>query len=165
MSNNYRIRIKKGETELEVEGDKEFVKELFEEFKTDMYSLPESKINSSQSIISQNGQIQLIRDKYTLQKLYKILNPTTNLDRIIIFGYWILKAEKIEEFSINDIINYFEKFKIKKPAYITRDFRKLVNPSKGYLIIGKTEGYYSLSYDGIQYIEEKLNKLEIEENN
>ena len=125
-----------------------------------MESIPESKMKSSQPIISQNGQIQPIHNKYTLQKLYKTVNPKTNLDRIIFFAYWILKAEDIEEFSINDITKYFEQFKIKKPAYISRDFRVLVNPSKGYLITGKTEGNFSLSYDGLQYFEEELKKVE-----
>ena len=160
MNNNYRIKIKKGEIEFEVEGDKEFVKELFEEFKNDMESIPESKMKSSQPIISQNGQFQPIHKKYTLQKLYKTVNPQTNLDRIIFFAYWMLKAEDIEEFSINDITKYFEQLKIKKPAYISRDFRVLINPSKGYLITGKTEGYFSLSYDGLQHFEEELKKVE-----
>ena len=160
MSNNYRIKIKKGEIEFEVEGDKEFVKELFEEFKVDMETIPESKEKSFQPIKSQDGQNQLIQNKYTLQKLYKLIDPKTNLDRIIIFAYWILKVENCEEFSVNHILKYFKKFKIKKPVNIPRDFRSLVVPSKGYLITGETEGFFSLSYDGIQYIEEKLETLE-----
>jgi len=186
---NYRIKIRKGQIEFEVEGDKEFVKELFEEFKTDMENISEfktdmenisesktdmenisesktdmeniseSKIISSQPNTTQNGKIQPFHNKYTLLELYKIVNPKTNLDRIIIFAYWILKTKNIE-FSINDILNYFEQFKIKKPAYISRDFRTLVNPSKGYLIVGKKEGFFSLSFYGIQHFEKELKEVE-----
>lgn len=159
MNNNYKIKIKKGEIEFEVEGDKEFVKELFEEFKTEMENIPEPKMKP---IKGEKDQTQLLSNKYSIQRLYKIFNPKTNLERILIFAYYMLKVEKIEEFSTKEIIKYFVQFKIKKPAYISRDFRSLSNLSKGDLIPASNDGYFSLSYDAIQDIEEKLNKLGIE---
>ena len=158
--NNYRIKIKKGDIEFEVEGDKEFVKELFEEFKTEMEEISESKMKPIQPVIAKKEQIQSIYDKYTIKQMYKKLNPTTNLDRILVFAYWLLKAEDIKEFSISDIMKYFDQFSLRRPKNPPRDFRTLVNPIKGYLNTCSKDGYYSLSYDGIQYIQEKLNSLE-----
>lgn len=157
-NNNYRIRIKKGEIEFEIEGDKEFVRELFKEFKTDMESMPESKIENIQPITSQEEQP--IYKKYSIQKIYKSISLKINLDRILFFGYWISKVDGKKEFSIDDILEYFTKFSLNKPSYPSRDFRSLVN-KRGHLIVGSNEDLYSISYDGIQYIEEKLDKLKI----
>lgn len=160
MSNNYRIKIKKGEIEFEVEGDKEFVKELFEEFKTEMGSIPESKPNHIQSIKSQKEKIPPIYQQYSIKQLYRKLNLKTNLDRILFFANWMLGVENVGEFSIENIMQYFKQFIIDKPTHPNRDFKTLVHPSKGYLNIGSKDGLYSLSKEGIQYIEEKINELE-----
>lgn len=160
MSNNYRIKIKKGEIEFEVEGDKEFVKELFEEFKTEMGSIPESKPNQIQSIKSQKEKIPSIYQKYSIKQLYRKLNLKTNLDRILFFANWMLSVENVGEFSIENIMQYFDQFIIDRPAKPNRDFKSLVHPDKGYLNFGSKDGLYSLSKEGIQYIEEKINGLE-----
>lgn len=158
-SNNYRIKIKKGEIEFEVEGDKEFVKELFEEFKTEMESIPESKPNQIQSIKSQKEKIPPIYQKYSIKQLYKKLNLKTNIERILFFANWMLRVKNVGEFSIENIMQYFTQFIIDKPANPKRDFKNLVHPSKGYLNLGSKDGFYSLSKEGMQYFEEKLNKL------
>lgn len=157
-NNNYRIRIKKGEYEFEVEGDKEFVKELFEEFGAKIEKVSESTIKPIQPIISQEEEP--IYKKYSVQKVYKNLKLKTNLDRILFFAYWMLKADDTEEFSINNIMEYFDQFRLRKPAKPKRDFTTLVN-IRGHLNNGSNEDFYSVSYDGINYIEENLNKLEI----
>ena len=158
MSNNYRIRIKKGVIEFEVEGDKEFVEKMFEEFKTETENVPISNTGNTEILTGQEEQS--ILKNHSIQKIYKSLSLKTNLDRILFFGYWISKVDGKKEFSIDDTIEYFIKFSLSKPAYPKRDFRNLVN-KRGYLIIGSNEDLYSISYDGINDIEEKLNKLEI----
>ena len=65
-----------------------------------------------------------------------------------------------KEFSIDDVRDYFTKFGLNKPKNPKRDFLILAN-RKGHLIIGTNEDLYSISYDGTNYIEVKLNMLEI----
>ena len=104
MSNShYRIKVKKGEIEFEVEGDKEFVKELYEKFKIEIKSIPESKMKPIQPVTDKKEQIHPIYNQNTIKQLYKKLNLNTNLDRILFFANWILKVEDIGEFSINNI--------------------------------------------------------------
>ena len=74
MSNNYRIRIKKGEYELEVEGDKEFVQEKYEEFKTETENLPFSNTGFIKNLIHQEEHPIL---KHSIQKIYKSLSLKT----------------------------------------------------------------------------------------
>ncbi|MFX1504391.1 MAG: hypothetical protein ACFFDH_25755, partial [Promethearchaeota archaeon] len=100
MSNNYRIRIKKGEYEFEVEGDKEFVEEKYEEFKTETENISLSNTEYNQSKTSQNDQS--IFNKYSISQIYKNLKLKTNLDHILFFAYWMLKKTDKKEFSIND---------------------------------------------------------------
>lgn len=157
MSNNYRIRIKKGLIEFEVEGDKEFVEEKYEEFKTETKNMPISNTENIKNLTHQEEHPIL---KHSIQKIYKNFGLKTNLDRILFFAFWILKAEDTEEFTINNVMEYFDQFRLRKPAKPKRDFTTLVN-IRGHLNYGSSEDFYSVSYDGINYIEEKLNKLEI----
>lgn len=157
MSNHYRIRIKKGVIEFEVEGDKEFVEEKYEEFKTETENLPISNTGNIKNLTHQELHPIL---KHSIQKIYKSLSLKTNLERILFFGYWISEVDGKKEFSIDDVMKYFTKFGLSKPKGAKRDFLKLVN-LKGHFISGSNEDLYSISYDGRNYIEEKLNKLEI----
>ncbi|MBA7515316.1 hypothetical protein ES705_07355 [subsurface metagenome] len=160
MSNNYRIRIKKGEIEFEVEGDKEFVKELFEEFETKTENISGSNTENIQSKTGQEEQS--IFKKYSISQIYKSMKLKINLDRILFFAYWMLKKDDKKEFSINNTMEYFDQFGLRKPKNPKRDFNKLVSLKRGHLNTGSSDDFYSLSFDGINYIEEKLNKLEIE---
>ena len=83
------------------------------------------------------------------------------LDRILFFAKSILEKENKKEFSIDDIMEYFDQFGLPKPKNPPRDFKSLVSLKKGYLLAGSSENLYKLSFDGQRYIEEKLNKLEI----
>lgn len=157
MSNNYRIRIKKGEYELEVEGDKEFVEEKYEEFKTETENLPISNTGNINKLTHQEKNPIL---KHSIQKIYKSLSLSTNLERILFFGYWITEVDGKKEFLIDDIMEYFTIFGLSKPKGAKRDFLKLIN-LKGHLIVGSNEDLYSISYNGRNYIEEKLNMMEI----
>lgn len=156
--NNYRIRIKKGEIEFEVEGDKEFVKELYEEFETKTEIISGSNTENVQSKTGQEEQS--IFKKYSISQIYKSMKLKTNLDHIQFFAYWMLKKDDKKEFSINDIMEYFDQFSITKPKNPKRDFTTLISLKRGHLKIGSNDDSYSLTIDGINYIEEKLNILE-----
>lgn len=158
-SNNYRIRIKKGEIEFEVEGDKEFVKELYEEFETKTDNISGANTENIQSKTGQEEQS--IVKKYSIIQIYKSMKLKTNLDRILFFAYWMLKKDDKKEFSIKDIMDYFDQFGLRKPENPKRDFTKLVSIKRGHLNTGSSDAFHSLSFDGINCIEEKLNKLEI----
>jgi len=158
--NNYRIKIKKGEIEFEVEGDKEFVEEMYEEFKTKTENISGSNTENIQSKTGQEEQS--IFKKYSISQIYKSMKLKTNLDRILFFAYWMLKKDAKKEFSINNTMEYFDQFELRKPKNPKRDFYKLVSLKRGHLNTGSSDDFYSLSFDGINYIEEKLNKLEIE---
>jgi len=118
---NYRIRYKKGDFEVELQGDKDWVDSKFKE-------LTESKtispaVTSSKGVVPATSLVEFIKAKG---------NPSDHTDIAIIFSYWLHKKEKMISYNKTDIENCYAKARITKPANVT-DLMNRVQ-GKGYVM-------------------------------
>ena len=141
---NYKIRFKKGDLEIEVQGDREFVLSKFEE-------LMKSKITSERT-----AEIEKVKGLPTsLAEYVKIKgSPKGHTDLTVMFAYWLFKKENMERFNAKDIENCYSLARIPKPANISDIMNK--NQRKGFLMrSGKKyeKIAWSITRSGEEYVE------------
>jgi hypothetical protein len=143
----YRIKYKKGNFEVEVQGDKEWVEEKFEELTNE-----EQPISSS------------IKEEKTVEDLPKTLvefleirgNPKKHTDIAAVFAYWLLKAEKTSIFNGKDMATLYERTRTAKPKNLSDIIYR--NVKKHIFAEAKEgkDGYkaYQLTRKGEEYVEQ-----------
>ena len=100
----YRIRVKKGDLEVEVEGDKQWVEDKFKEL----------TVEKSYAPVASEAKTEIIPS--TLVEFLEAKgNPQKHTELVIVFAYWLLKVEKMEAFNVKDIISCYDKTRRVKP--------------------------------------------------
>ena len=100
----YRIRFKRGDSEIEVQGDQKWVEAKFKE------------------LTSKEFQVA-VREKVVTEGIPKTLgefldqkgDPKKHTEIVAIFAYWLFKVEKMDAFNVKDIIACYEKVRKAKP--------------------------------------------------
>ncbi len=99
----YRIRLRKGDFEVETQGDREFVESKFEELvgqKLKVLSNESEKDNLPETLgefLDENG------------------NPGKHTDVIAVYAYWLFKKEGLQSFNVKDIVDCYDKTRRTKP--------------------------------------------------
>jgi hypothetical protein len=102
---NYRIKIRKGDFEVEVQGDKIWVESKFKELTTQEVAIPVSKKVATEGIPETLGEF-----------LDQKGNPSKHTDSMAIFAYWLFKVQKAESFNVKDMIDCYDKTRKAKPS-------------------------------------------------
>jgi hypothetical protein len=96
-----------------------------------------------------------------LNESYRQFKLQTNLDKILIFGYWSERRQEQPHFTSEDILAKYKETKQPAPANVRRDIGILV--SKGFFMdAGRSEDgtlAYELTATGIEEVEAKLPRL------
>jgi hypothetical protein len=101
---NYKIRLRKGEFEVEVQGDKQWVEQKFEEL-TGEEKQPTFAASTSKEQIPK-----------TLAEFLEMKNnPQKHTELVAVYAYWLLKAEKLQSFNVKDIISCYDMTRRAKP--------------------------------------------------
>jgi hypothetical protein len=131
---NYRIRYKKGDFEIEVQGDRSWVEGKFEELKKDMPTIAQPSAPSG----SQTPALIAV-DTTLSASLVELIkakgNPSDHTDRVTIFAYWLLKKQNMSSYNTDDLLNCYDQARIAKPANISDvmnrvQARGLIMPAK-----------------------------------
>lgn len=145
----YVLRYKKGDMEIEVQGDKAFVEEKFKELlKLEIKSTLEQGLSDEKKEIKYDKEISLV--EFLNQK-----NPKSHGDKILIFGYYLERIKGYEAFNIDDIEKCYQDARIPKTKnfslYITRLIRQ------GYLMDSDqkkdNKKAWLLTKNGREYVE------------
>jgi len=112
---NYRIRYKKRDFEIEVQGDKAWVEGKFEQLKKDMLSkavMSDSPTSQTTTPIAgettlAGSLVEFIRGKG---------NPRGHTNRAVLFAYWLFKKENMSSYNTTDIEKCFDETRLPKPA-------------------------------------------------
>lgn len=151
---NYRIRIKLGEVEIEAEGDKEFVEKHIGEFKKEMPQV--AKGLPSKEVTPEIPREKLELERLSLAEFYKQKIPRDYNETAVVFAYWLTKKEKKEEFKTKDISACYDKVKITKPKNESQHVRWEASGKKARLTAGSKKGYYKLTLTGEGFVEKEL---------
>jgi len=117
---SYRIRYRKGDFEIEFQGDKGWVEEKFKEFIGE--KIVESAALTTKAKMLSDSLVEFLKSKG---------NPEEHTDRTIIFSYWLFHKENMESYNIDDIAKCYDEARIAKPANLNDVMNKL--QAKGYL--------------------------------
>ena len=149
---NYKIKIKEGNFEFEIEGDKNFVEKYYTQIKDDL-------LNNNSILFQKSHHIedQINIKEETMLDFYKLKRPENHNENLLIIAYWQLIKQNIEEFnSTNDILKDYDIFRLKKPSNINQHFGEL--KKDGFIMPGEQSGFYKLTLTGIEYVENNLPK-------
>lgn len=140
---NYRIRYRKGDFEVELQGDKEWVEKKFKEFVKSKTVV--SEVTVTQAKVLPDSLVEFLRSKG---------NPRSHIDRAVIFSHWLFYKEKMKSYNIDDIAKCYDEARITKPKNLTDTMNKL--QAKGYV---KPEGEkdnkkaWVITQSGEEYVE------------
>lgn len=164
---NYSIKVKKGNAEVEVSApDKDFVlsesKRLIEEIR--LYDATSSiaaveVVQGEVTTLPEISQIKVEKPQTLGEFLKQFASLQTNLDRILVFGYWCEIKQDLQHFTAEDILAKYKEAREAPPANIRRDLGSLV--SKGLLLPPdkSDDGLsYALSRSGIKEVESKMSQ-------
>jgi hypothetical protein len=164
QNGQYRIKMRKGNIEFEVSGPNEvFVIEqterLLEQFanqaeQEQVAPVPQKATQELPPATQVDAAFRLMKPE-SFNEFYRKYKPQSNLEKILLFGYWFEMKQQQESFTQEDILGKFKEAKEPNPANLKRDILSLV--TKGWFLTDKSQpGVYSLSNSGIQQVESKL---------
>ena len=156
MTDTYRIRLKKANTEIEVEGDKEFVEKHIEELKEELLKITEEISSQEKTVgaIAEREEKKL--ENLSLAEFYKMKQPKDHNEIVVAFAYWLTVKENKEKFRPKDIDECYSKIGIKKPKNIPQTMKILASGDKAYLIKTGERGIYKVGMFGKEFIEKEL---------
>ncbi|HEX69385.1 MAG TPA: hypothetical protein ENG10_03720 [Candidatus Bathyarchaeota archaeon] len=142
VEGTYKIKYRKGDFEIELQGDKEWVERKFQEF-------IEGKAVTVTAIRAKelpDSLVEFLRNKGT---------PRKHTDIAIIFSYWLFHRENMQAYNIDDIAKCYDEARIKMPKNLTDTMNKL--QKKGYVKpVGEKDGKkaWIITQSGEEYVEQ-----------
>lgn len=140
----YRLKLKKGDFEVEVQGDKEWVESKFEKLTTEQISIAGIKKAELRGMPQTLGEFLDQRG-----------NPQKHTEVVAVFAYWLFKVENMESFNVKDIVNCYDKTRKAKPS----NPNQIINTNVASHLFAeageKKEGYkaWVITRTGEEYVE------------
>ncbi len=160
----FYIKVRIGHSEIEVSApDKEFVLQesnrLITQFNLDNVESNSSKMEANQgngtSPREQGANQNRTEKPQTLGEFFRQFKLQTNLDKMLVLGYWCEVMQRQSSFTLEDIVAKYKEVKEPTPANMRRDLNSLV--SKGlFLFDDKSEQTYALTNTGINEVQSKV---------
>jgi len=169
----YRIKIKDGSTEIELEGDKKFVNESFEQVKKVLGSKktttkkktkrrkkrgrkkkPGRKKKKKPKKTPKKDRIDL--RKYSLKEIFDLKKPRRKRHHVMIMAYYMNKALRKREFRAADLEPLYNEVDIEAPKNLSYFLRKMADEDPKLLTHGKKQGRYKITDKGIDYIYDEI---------
>ena len=116
----YRIKYRKGDYELEIQGDKEWVEQKFKELTESKMIVPEAPTTEAKML--PGSLVEFLKSKGNTKK---------HTDIAAIFSYWLYHKEKMTSYNIDDIGKCYDEARIPKPKNLTDTMNKI--QKKGYV--------------------------------
>jgi hypothetical protein len=159
---NYRVRIRKGDNEIEVEGDKKYIAQIIRDYGFGDVA-PGTQDNKpgkkdATGVISQKGfGGRLSAAEFVLKHQIK-----KHTDLVLGFGYYIEKMKGLDKFTPGDVTNCYYEAKL-DPSNTSQMI--VQNIKRGFLMEAKgtekgTKGrkYYTLTQSGVTFVESGFKK-------
>ena len=102
---------------------------------------------------------EVLMEELSLPEFIARVNPKSNPERMVVIAYYMRYMEKIERFTLNDIMDRWVKVALKKPGDPNRDFKVTIR--KGW--ISHANGDFRLTVTGKRFVESLLRSKEKKE--
>jgi hypothetical protein len=120
LESQYLMRFKKGDLEIEVQGDKAFVEEKFKE----MLMLKPMETQKGPPASSSIQPLEEGGKKISLAEFLKTKNPRSHGDKILVLGYYLEKAKGYPSFNLDEIEACYMEARLPK----TKNFSAYITP-------------------------------------
>ena len=174
----YRIKLKEGDTEIELKGDKRFVRKAFREIQDivgkelDKKKLPgeRKKRRKKPGRKKKPGPKPKPKQKktpkkeredltgYTLKKLFKFRKPIRENQRVLMLAFYTNKVLKKREFRGVDLEPLYKELGLEPPKNLSYFLRKMSEPHIGRIEQGRKQGRYKITDKGIDYLYDEIPK-------
>ena len=151
---NVTMRVRIGESEIEVTGPSDFVEKKITEFLEKQKLAP---VSPSVGVTRGVEAAQTISRGMSVAQFFKKISPKTDLDRVLAAGYFLEKFKSQDNFTASEISDTVRGAKIPPPRNTNDSINK--NIKKGYMMpSGDKEGKmaFVLTSDGEETIAEML---------
>jgi hypothetical protein len=151
---NVTMRVRIGESEIEVTGPSDFVEKKIAEFLEQQKQAP---VFPSAGATKGAEASQTISKGMSVAQFFKKVSPKTDLDRVLATGYFLEKFQDQDSFTASEISETVRGAKIPPPRNTNDSINK--NIKKGYMMpSGDKEGKmaFVLTSDGEEMIAELL---------
>lgn len=140
----YRIKVKKGDFELEVQGDKQWVEDKFKELTGERFQVAIAKKLDTETI--PDTLVEFLEQKG---------NPQRHTELVTVFAYWLFKVEKTKFFNAKDIVSCYDKTRRVKPKNTNQIINTNVRSNLFAEASEKKEGYkaWFLTHRGEEFVE------------
>lgn len=158
LETTYSIKYRKGDLEIEVQGDKTFVEGKFNELLALKPILPskESAVSSPIQVTNESSK------KTSLAEFLKTKNPKSHGDKILAFGYFLEKFRDYSSFNLNDIDTCYKEARIPKTKNFPHYIAQLIRD--GYLMDAEekkdNKKAWILTDSGLKYVENLSQEIE-----
>lgn len=105
----YRIRVRRGDFEAEVQGDKDWVESKFKELMSQKDAISTSRAIKEGDMPGTLGEFLDLKG-----------DPSKHTDSVAVFAYWLFKAEKMNSFNVQDILDCYDKTRKAKPSNVNQ---------------------------------------------
>jgi predicted nucleotidyltransferase component of viral defense system len=148
----YSMRYKKGDLEIEVQGDKDFVEQKFKE----LLAVGAKIRRQAESLSDRKKEDVRGRKPSIIEFLRSKGDKFSHTDRIVLFGYYLETFEEYESFNVKNIEQCYRKARIPLPKNFPAYIKMLI---KNVYIMEASEKKdsrksYQLTDTGIKYVEE-----------
>lgn len=154
MEKPYRIRIVRGDAELEVEGDREFVLEMLQKYGPGKGTSQATSGDDSETGATEPSKARSARE------FIQALGLKKHTDIVLAFGYYLEHQQGKEVFSPADINNCYYEAKLEPSntsQAIIQNIKRGVLMTKGPATKKKAaRKRYTLTQSGEEYIERRL---------
>jgi predicted nucleotidyltransferase component of viral defense system len=153
IESNYVLRYKKGDIEIEVQGDKTFVEEKFKELlNLGARSTPELVVTADKNEAKREAKPG---EEISLVEFFNQKKPKSHGDKLLVFGYYLEKIRGYEAFNIDDIEKCYQDARVPKTKNFSQYITWLIR--KGYLMDHEQKKddkkAWVLTKDGQEYVE------------
>ena len=160
----FSIKVKIGAAEIEVSApEKDFVLDesnrLIEQFMLTSYGTNQTVGFNGATAHSAMSETKTMKPETLAEFFKQFASLQTNLDKMLVIGYWCEIKQRQPHFTIEDIQAKYKEVREPAPANITRDLNTL--KSKGFLLPPEKSDdgvTYALSNSGIKEVESKMSQ-------
>jgi len=123
--NQCSLGLRVGDIEIIAEGDEKFVKNSFWKLYKKTGLVKRKDVIKSRNTTEEENVIDDYKDM-SLAEFARIKRPKGNPETCVAFGYYLQKIQKQDNFSSQDIRNYYKELGISKPANLAQDLKSSV---------------------------------------
>lgn len=147
-----KFHLIQGDTRLEIEGPRDFVEGQLAAWR-DLFRPPGAPAEAERDAEPPPARPIAVKTKITLQEFFRLKNPHTDADRVLVTAYFLEKYERKTSFDRQDVIEALGRVHSipeRLDGYIQDNLRK------GYIVeatdLKDGEKPFSITYSGEMYV-------------